>query len=301
MRSAQENLHLVAATVGFLSFFLMWLAVMWGMFLRNGWALTWVRHTTLVATHTTMALLGLCLGAVHGAAQMAKAGNLFSVVDVMVPFAFWRDPIGTGAGIIGLYIMIAVACSIMIQRWLGYSRWRALHTLTYVAFTLLVAHILISGSDAGNPVLAGSVIGAWVVTVVVWLTTTGVARTLKRWLSSGGEHDKQRNQDISVNVNAQVCARFGFCEHEAPDVFRLRSDGRLAYRASVPADEASPVVRAAEVCPARAITLSRVPTTMLAPGPPEPGRQVDGPPERPVSPALSASGPRRRRTPRYRD
>lgn len=300
--SAQESLHFVAATVGFLSFFLIWLAVMWGIFLRNGWALTWVRHSTLVATHTTVALVGLTLGAVHAAAQLAKPGQLFTLVDVLVPFAFWRDPIGTGVGIIGLYIMIAVALSITIQRLLGYSRWRALHSLTYVAFTLIVAHILISGSDMGNPLLAGSVIGAWVVTVLVWLSTTPVVQAVYRWLTGGRRQTTQkRNQDISVNVNAQVCARFGFCEHEAPEVFRLRSDGRLAYRATVPTEEAAPVVRAAEVCPARAITLSRVPTTMLAPGSSEPGRSEFGPPERPVSPALAAGGPRRRRTPRYRD
>lgn len=301
MRSAQESLHLIAATVGFTSFILIWLAVMWGMFLRNGWALTWVRHSTLLATHTTVALLGLCLGVVHAAAQLAKPGNLFGLVEVLVPFAFWRDPLGTGVGIIGLYILVAVTMSIMIQRWLGYSRWRALHSLTYVAFTLLVAHILISGSDTGISMLTWTVVGAWVLTVVVWFATTPAVGAVRRWLAGGQDTAKQRSQDVSVNVNASRCARFGFCEHEAPEVFRLRSDGRLAYRASVPAEEANSVVRAAEVCPARAITLSRVPTTMLAPGPSEPGRREPGPPERPVSPALSAGGPRRRRTPRYRD
>ncbi|QSB16185.1 ferredoxin [Natronosporangium hydrolyticum] len=301
MRSVQESLHLVAATVGFLSFFLMWLAVMWGMFLRNGWALTWVRHSTLLATHTTVALLGLTLGAVHAAAQLAKPANLFTVLDVLVPFYHWRDPIGTGVGIIGLYIMIAAAMSIMIQRWLGYSRWRALHTMTYVGFTLVTAHVLISGSDTGIAFLTYGVAGSWVVTVVVWLLTTPAVATIRSWLSGGEEKAaRQKVQDVSVDVSAQRCARFGFCEHEAPDVFRLRSDGRLAYRASVPAEEAAPVVRAAEVCPARAITLSKVPTSMLTPGPPEPGRRDTGPPEEPVSPAV-AGGPRRRRTPRYRD
>ena len=297
MRSAEQSLHLVAATVGFLSFFLIWLAVLWGMLLRNGWALTWVRHSTLLATHTTVALLGLCLATVHAGAQLAKPGNLFRLVDVLVPFTFWRDPIGVGVGVIGLHLLLAAAMSIMIQRWLGYSRWRALHTLTYVAFTLIVAHILISGSDLGNPTLAGSVLGSWLVTVLVWLATTPGAAVIRRWLAAGRRTDQPpRAQDITVDVNANRCARFGFCEHEAPEVFRMRSDGRLAYRASVPADEAAPVVRAAEVCPARAITLGRVPTTLLAPGSAPP---AEPPYQRPVSPA--PAGPPRRRTPRYRD
>jgi sulfoxide reductase heme-binding subunit YedZ len=284
-------LHLVAATVGFLSFFLIWLAVMWGLLLRNGWALTWVRHSTLLATHTTVALLGLCLAVVHAGVQLVKPGNLFRLIDLLVPFTFWRDPIGVGVGVIGLEVLVAVAISITVQRFLGFSRWRALHSMAYVAFTLIVAHILISGSDLARPALLAGVLGAWLLTVVVWLATTPLVGALRR-RADGRTSVKQRSQEITVNVNAQQCARFGFCEHEAPEVFRLRSDGRLAYRASVPPEEATPVIRAAEVCPARAITLTRVPTTVLTP-------QPSGPPERPVSPALAA-GPRRR-TPRYRD
>lgn len=284
-------MHNVAASLGFISYFLMWLAVMWGMFLRNGWALTWVRHSTLLATHTTVALLSLSLASVHAGAQLAKPANLFRLADVLVPFMYWRDPIGVGVGVIGLEVMIAVAMSIMVQRWLGYSRWRVLHTMTYVAFTLVVAHILISGSDSFRAPLQISVLVAYGLTVATWFITTPIMLALRSRVS-GNTSVKQRTQEITVNVDAQRCARFAFCEHEAPEVFRLRSDGRLAYRASVPADEATPVIRAAEVCPARAITLSRVPTTVLTPGPSET-------PDHPVSPAM-ASGPRRR-TPRYRD
>lgn len=268
---------------------------MWGLLLRNGWALTWVRHSTLLATHTTVALLGLCLGAVHAGVQLVKPGNLFRLVDVLVPFTFWRDPIGVGVGVLGLEVLFAVAISIVVQRFLGYSRWRALHSLAYVAFTLIVAHILISGSDLARPALLASVAGAWLLTVVVWLVTTPVVANLRR-RADGRTAVKQRSQEITVNVNAQLCARFGFCEHEAPEVFRLRGDGRLAYRASVPAEEATPVIRAAEVCPARAITLTRVPTTVLTP---QPGGTPLGPYDHPVSPAMASGS--RRRTPRYRD
>jgi ferredoxin len=81
-----------------------------------------------------------------------------------------------------------------------------------------------------------------------------------------------------VNVDASHCARFGFCEQAAPDVFKLRSDGRLSYRASVTEDEIAAVVNAAEICPVRAITLGRVPTSVLTPPrPPEPPPD-DGPP-----------------------
>ncbi|MFI6762221.1 ferric reductase-like transmembrane domain-containing protein [Micromonospora sp. NPDC050417] len=274
MRSAQESVHLIAATVGFISFFLLWLAVLSGLVLRNGWALTRIRHSTAHATHSTIALLGLCLGLVHGFAQLASPGGPVRLVDQFVPFLNPTDPIGIGVGTVALELMVATTLSVLVQRRLGYTRWRALHALTYVAFMLLVAHVLISGSDVGPPVVWGSVLVAWLSTVAVWITTTPWISDLRRDL--GDRFTSRRHgQEIAVDVDANRCARFGFCEHEAPDVFTLRGDGRLAYKAMVSGDQTNAVLRAVEVCPARAITLNRVPTTVLTPLPVERDPDVD--------------------------
>ena len=58
---------------------------------------------------------------------------------------------------------------------------------------------------------------------------------------------------MAVEVNPAKCARFGFCEHEAPDVFYLESDGRFGYEALVPVEKMEQVVSAMDVCPRRAI------------------------------------------------
>lgn len=281
MNSAEENIHIIAATNGFTSYFLLWLTVMWGLVLRNGWALTRVRHSTLQAIHTTVALLGLTLGTVHAVAQLAVPAGRVRLIDVWVPFTNLYDPIGIGVGVIGLEIMIAAALSIAIQRVLGYSRWRALHSLTYVAFTLVAAHILISGTDMEEPLRWGLVLAAWVAVVAVWLITTPWMVRLRRRRGDEAAGRQRALHDITVNVNSQRCVQFGFCEHEAPDVFQLRSDGRLAYRATVTTEEASAVIRAAEVCPARAILLNRVPTSVMTARPEEP---LDHPPEPPEPP-----------------
>jgi ferredoxin len=72
-----------------------------------------------------------------------------------------------------------------------------------------------------------------------------------------------RGRQVMVNVDPTRCVRFGFCEHEAPEIFQLRGDGRLTYRPSVPDRQVEQVVQAARVCPARAIVLSRAATTMV--------------------------------------
>ena len=57
-----------------------------------------------------------------------------------------------------------------------------------------------------------------------------------------------------VEVNPGKCARFAFCEHEAPAIFKLNGD-RLDYKTTVPADQIDAVAMAVKVCPARAIKM----------------------------------------------
>jgi ferredoxin len=75
-----------------------------------------------------------------------------------------------------------------------------------------------------------------------------------------------RGRQVMVSVDPMRCVRFGFCEHEAPQIFQLRGDGRLTYRPAVPAGHVEQVIQAARVCPARAIVLSRDATVMVMSG-----------------------------------
>jgi sulfoxide reductase heme-binding subunit YedZ len=283
VRTATESVHLVAATVGFTSFALLWLSIVWGLVLANGWTMTRMRHSTVVAIHHTVALLGLTLGLVHGLAQMAVPGGPVRWVDQVVPFLNPTDPVGLGLGVVAIELFLAVGLSALVQRRLGHARWRAVHRLTYAAFMLLVGHVLISGSDVRPPVVWVPVLAAWAVTLGLWASTTPWAERLRtrraRRPGEGGRVTAQRRgagQEITVDVDSRLCGRFGFCEHEAPDVFQLRGDGRLVYRASVPTHEAGAVVRAVEVCPARAIVLGTAARTVTTPpaGTPLPSAQV---------------------------
>lgn len=264
MRSAAESVHIVAAVVGFLSFSLLWLAVVWGLILRNGWATTRLRHATSYGIHQTVALIGLTLGAVHAFSQLAVPGGPVRLVDQFVPFLNPGDRLGLGFGVVALEVMTAAALSILIQRRLGYRRWRGLHVLTHLAFLLLVAHVLITGSEAGSPWVWTTVLISWLVTAGLWASTTGWAGRL---LAGVRDHlgGGPPGTAVSVDVDVRTCARFGFCEQEAPEVFVLRTDGRLAYRPSVEVEQLEAVFRAVAVCPARAISVGRLPGTVLTP------------------------------------
>ncbi len=265
MENGQHAVHLVAATVGFTSLILLWLTVLWGTVLRVGWGLTRVRHHTLYSVHQTVTLVGLTLGLVHAVAQLAVPGGPVHLLDEIMPFTNSHDPLGIGFGVIALELMLALLFSVLIQRQLGYHRWRMLHMTGYLAFTLLCAHVLISGSDVGSPWVWGAVLAAWLSTVVLRLVTTRQAAELPRRFTERVAA-RVRGRQVLVNVDPMRCARFGFCEQEAPDIFQLRGDGRLTYQPTVPAGRMEQAIRAARVCPARAIALTRAATTTVLPG-----------------------------------
>src|SRR3954462_13234426 len=259
-----QTVHAVAATVGFTSWLLLWAALVLGLVVRNRGASTRLRNSTVEAAHMTLALLGLTLGVVHGGAQLAAPNGIIRLVDEVVPFVNPTDPVGVGAGVLSLELFLAGALSVPIRKRLGQSRWRAVHTLTYAAFFLLTAHVLISGSDVGPTWLWMSIVAAAGIVVLLWLASP---RFLSRIRTRLGRRStaRERAQTLMIDVDPTRCQRFGFCQHEAPEVFRLQGDGRLAYRTYVPAESVEPVIRAVGVCPARAIGLRRLPTTVVTP------------------------------------
>lgn len=274
MRDAQQSVHLIAATVGFLSYGILWISVIWGVVLKNGWAFTRVRHATVYGIHQIMTLLGLTLGVVHGFAQLAVPGGPVRLVDQFVPFANPQDPIGIGLGVIALELMVALALSVLVQRWLGHHRWRKLHMLGYLAYVLLTAHVLMSGSDTGSMLVRLPIIASLLAVVALAAASLQGGRMSRRPGASGSNA-----ADVVLNVDPGRCVRYGFCAHEAPALFRLRSDGRMNYRAAVPAEHVDDALRAAEACPARAIMIGRRPTavvmaTQAGPEPTDSGRDA---------------------------
>ena len=81
-----------------------------------------------------------------------------------------------------------------------------------------------------------------------------------RGFKAGGKFGVSHKKDmLTVEVNPSKCARFGFCEHEAPTVFYLESDGRFGYQAVVPVEKMEQVISAMDVCPRRAIKVKLPP------------------------------------------
>lgn len=263
-----EPTHAIAAAVGFTSLALLWLALIAGLALARGWMMTQFKHATMLAIHHSLALLGLTLGIVHGVAQIVAPAQTVKLIHTFVPFTNSVDPVGIGLGVVGTEVMIALILSVGIQKWLGFHRWRAVHALAYASYTLVTGHVLISGSEVESWYMQAAVLAPWLVLIGLWLIggskSTSASSASRYESSQNGTSQiadrvttRLRGKMTTLQVNPSKCARFGFCEAEAPDLFNLRDDGQLAYRAVVADSQLDAAQRATRACPARAILLSK--------------------------------------------
>jgi sulfoxide reductase heme-binding subunit YedZ len=290
VRDGYASVHLIAGTAAFLSYGLLWIGTLWGVVLKNGWGFTRVRHTTIYGVHMVVTLLGLTLGVVHALAQVAPhagghphpghPGGPVQLINVVIPFTYPVNPIGIGVGVIALELFIALIVSVLVQRRLGYHRWQQLHRLGYVAYALVTAHMIMSGSDMGSlpaRLLAVSTLVILLAAASATAVRNGALRRSRTVAATG-------RSDVVLNVDPSRCVRYGFCAHEAPELFRLRTDGRLDYRAAVPPEQVEQALRAAQVCPVRAVMLGRRPTAVVMAGEgTRPNPESDRPDLRPVS------------------
>jgi ferredoxin len=60
---------------------------------------------------------------------------------------------------------------------------------------------------------------------------------------------------IKVYVDMEKCQHYGQCVFEAPEIFKLNSDDRLAYLATAEDSENGHETAAADVCPMQAISI----------------------------------------------
>ena len=137
----------IARAGGFVAYGLLTLAVALGLALSMRWqAPRWPRLINS-ELHNFVTLLGLIFTVVHVLAVWLDPFTAFGWSEVFIPFASHYRPIWMAFGIVALYLGLALAASVWLRPYIGYEWWRRLHTLTLLAYLLVTAHGLATGSD----------------------------------------------------------------------------------------------------------------------------------------------------------
>jgi predicted ferric reductase len=118
-------------------------------FLRGSDSPSWLREI-----HVWLSVLLLVFSFVHVLSLVLDSYVEFSPLDVVVPMRSDYKTIPVALGVVALWILIVVQFTSLVKRRMSRSTWRKFHHLSYLAFPLLCAHALATGSDLGKPAFA---------------------------------------------------------------------------------------------------------------------------------------------------
>ncbi len=136
--------------LAFLAYLAIAASVVYGLMLSTG-VLDAIAHRPISFNlHQDLASAGLGLAAVHAALLLLDRSVPFAIGEVLVPFASPYRPVWVGFGQLGLYLTLVVVASFYLRRRIGQRAWRALHSVTFLAFVGVTAHGILSGTDTGT-------------------------------------------------------------------------------------------------------------------------------------------------------
>ena len=120
------------------------------------------RQKALLGWHRTLVWTGLSMVGLHAAALLFDPTLHFGLSAVTVPLAAPWHPGAVAAGVIAGWLVLMLAVSFRLRKWMGQKGWRRLHYASFAAFTLTLGHALFSGTDLhgiGGPILAALALG----------------------------------------------------------------------------------------------------------------------------------------------
>lgn len=156
--------YLVRST-GIVAYGLLAGSMLWGLWLstrtpsRRGRA--W-----LLEVHKALSALAVLFTAGHLAALVADSWLEFGPTELLVPFASGWEPAAVAAGVVALYLLLAVEVTSLLRRTLSRRHWRTVHLASFGAYLLATGHFLAAGTDAGNRLLLALVGGVFGVVTI---------------------------------------------------------------------------------------------------------------------------------------
>ncbi|WP_370949402.1 4Fe-4S domain-containing protein [Amycolatopsis sp. cg5] len=248
----------MAAVSGRLAYFFMCLTLCWGVLTATGWVRRVTGHQALRGGHVMLAAATLTAAGTHALAFLFLDERVLGGLQIVVPFL--GGEFRHALGIIAFDLLAVIFVTAGMHRFFRYRNWLRFHQSAYVAILLGVVHSWF-GAWANSDIDVMWLAGITVAMPPLALTFLRVAppELLVRLGLIDGETMPAKRLDkaapMRVSVDNQRCHRYGFCQTEAPDVFKLREDGRLQYR-QLPDVAVNQAVRsAARACPMRAIQL----------------------------------------------
>lgn len=152
----------------FLTLTLVWGALSAGRMVAGKGARRWLDDL-----HPYLATIGLVTLILHVVGAVADSTVGLTWLDTVLPFTAAWNPVGIAAGVLALWLLVAVEATSLLRRHLARTTWRQIHLLSYAGAIMATMHAILAGTDLRTPVVAAAGFAAVVAAAAI---------SIRRWL-----------------------------------------------------------------------------------------------------------------------
>jgi len=149
--------HLARAS-GLTAWLLLSASVLWGLFLSTRVLGGRAAPAWLLGLHRSLGALTVVFTAVHMVGLGLDSFIGYGPAELFVPLESTFEPWAVAWGIVSMYLLVAVAVTSWLRRWIPDVVWRWVHRTAFVTFVLATLHTFQAGTDSGSPYLVGAAV-----------------------------------------------------------------------------------------------------------------------------------------------
>jgi methionine sulfoxide reductase heme-binding subunit len=141
----------------------------------------WPRFLTS-GLHRNLALTAVVFLALHIVTAVVDPYTHLGFASAVIPFSSYYRTFWLGLGVIAFELLLAIAITSLLRRFVGQASWRAIHWFAYAAWPVAVLHGFGTGTDSWSAwflLLAAASVGAVAIAVLFRLTAVPSDPTLE--------------------------------------------------------------------------------------------------------------------------
>jgi methionine sulfoxide reductase heme-binding subunit len=154
---------------GFVAFGLLTASVAWGLMISSKVFGRAIKAKGLQWLHESLGLAALLATIAHMVALYLDNFIEFTWFEILVPGVGDWNPLAIAFGSMAFWTMALVSLTFYVKKWIGQTRWRKIHYLSFGVFAAAVGHGVLAGTDTNSPFAIALYITS--VATVVLLTT----------------------------------------------------------------------------------------------------------------------------------
>ena len=140
----------LARAAGLTAWWLLCVAVLWGLLLATRLLGDRPRAAWLMDLHRMLGGLALVFTALHAVGLYLDDWSGIGATELLVPLAAEYNAGPVALGVVGLYLLVAIEVTSLLRQRIPAVVWRWVHCLAFVLFVVATVHMFTAGTDGAN-------------------------------------------------------------------------------------------------------------------------------------------------------